>query len=120
MRHRQQGITLIGLLMILSLVGLLGYAGIRLVPVYLNYLKIVRTLEQVAVEFKGETVDPQRLRVALDRHWTIEDVAEVGVKDIEIKKEGDGIAMHVAYDHTVPYISNVSLTASFDKTVKVE
>ncbi len=120
MRHRQQGITLIGLLMILALVGFIGYAGIRLAPVYLNYLKIVRTLEQVAVEFKGETSDAARLRVALDRHWTIEDVSEIAVKDIEIKKDGDGISMHVGYDHSVPYIGNVSLTATFDKTVKVE
>lgn len=120
MRHRQQGITLIGLLMILALVGVIGYAGMRLVPVYLNYIKIVRTLEQVAVEFKGDNVDPARIRVSLDRHWAIEDVAEITVKDVEIKKDGDGVSMHVAYDHTVPYISNVSLTVSFDKTVKVE
>ena len=120
MRHRQRGITFIGLLMILALVGVIGYAGIRLVPVYLNYIKIVRTLEQIAVEFKGDNPDPARIRVSLDRHWTIEDVAEVTIKDIEIKKEGDGISMHVGYDHTVPFIANVSLTASFDKTVMVE
>ena len=120
MRHRQRGITLIGLLMILALVGVLGYAGIRLAPVYLNYMKIARTMQQVAAEFKSETPDPARIRVALDRHWAIEDVAEVSVKDIEIRKEGDGVVMHVAYDHTVPYIGNVSLTASFDKSVTVE
>jgi hypothetical protein len=120
MRHRQQGITLIGLLMILSLVGMIGYAGIRLVPVYLNYLKIVRTLEQVAVEFKGDNVDPARIRVSLDRHWTIEDVAEITVKDIEIKKDGDGVSMSVAYDHPVPYVGNLWLMVRFDKTVKVE
>jgi hypothetical protein len=120
MRHRQRGITFIGLLMILSLVGLIGYAGIRLVPVYLNYMKIARTMEQVAVEFKSDAPDPGRIRVALDRHWAIEDVNGVEVKDIEIKKDGDGVSMHVAYDQSVPYIANVSLTATFDKTVKVE
>lgn len=120
MRHRQRGVTFIGLLMILALLGVLGYAGIRLVPVYLNYMKIARTLQQVAQEFKGENPDQGKIRTALDRHWTIEDISEVSVKDIEIKKEGDGVAMHVGYDHTVPYIGNVSLTASFDKTVNIE
>jgi len=120
MRHRQRGITFIGLVLILALVGVLGYAGIRLVPVYLNYMKIARTMQQVAQEFKGENPDPGRIRTALDRHWTIEDISEVGVKDIEIKKEGEGVVMHVGYDHTVPYLGNVSLTASFDKTVSIE
>jgi hypothetical protein len=72
------------------------------------------------VEFKSDNPDPARIRVALDRHWAIEDVAEVDSKDIEIKKDGDSVVLHVAYDHSVPYIANVSLTASFNKTVKVE
>ena len=120
MRHRQRGITFIGLLMILSLVGLIGYAGIRLVPVYLNYMKIARTMDQVAKEFKSDNPDPARIRVALDRHWAIEDVYGVDSKEIEIKKDGDSVVMHVGYDQSVPYIANVSLMASFDKTVKVE
>jgi Tfp pilus assembly protein PilE len=45
MRQSQQGMTFIGLLCILALVGVIGYAGIRLVPVYLNYMKIARTME---------------------------------------------------------------------------
>jgi hypothetical protein len=120
MRIRQQGMTFIGLLLVLSLVGVIGYAGIRLVPVYLNYMKISRTLEQVAKEFKGDNVDPARVHVSLDRHWVIEDISEIAAKDIEVKKDGQTVTLHTAYDHTVPYMGNVSLTVSFDKTATVE
>jgi hypothetical protein len=44
----------------------------------------------------------------------------VSYKDVEIKKGDNGLIMHVDYDDVVPYISNVSLSVSFDKTVKVE
>ena len=30
------------------------------------------------------------------------------------------VTMHVAYDDSVPYIANVSLSVHFDKTVKVQ
>lgn len=120
MRHRQRGMTFIGLLMILALVGVIGYAGIRLVPVYLNYFKITRTMEQVAVEFKGEAPDPGRIRTALDRHWTIEDITSITPKDIEITKEGEGVVMHASYSDAVSFLGNISLTASFDKTVPIE
>jgi hypothetical protein len=120
MRHRQQGITFIGLLLILSLVGVIGYGGIRLVPVYLNFIKVSRTMEQVAKEFKGENPDPVRIRVSLERHWTIEDISEINAKDIEVKKDGESVVLHAGYDHTVPYLGNVSLTASFDKSVTIE
>lgn len=120
MRRYQSGITFIGGLVLLVVVGGWVYIGIRLVPVYLNYMKIARTMDQVAKEFKSDNPDPARIRVALDRHWAIEDVYGVESKEIEIKKDGDSVVMHVGYDQSVPYIANVSLMASFDKTVKVE
>ncbi|MGA9028417.1 MAG: DUF4845 domain-containing protein [Steroidobacteraceae bacterium] len=120
MRHRQQGMTFIGMLCIFALVGFFAYAGIRLVPVYLNYMKIVRSMEQVASEFKGENPDQARMRISLGKHWDIDDIGQVESKDVEIKKDEDGVTLHVAYDHSVPYLGNVSLVASFDKTVKVQ
>jgi hypothetical protein len=56
----------------------------------------------------------------LDRHWAIEDITAVDQKDIEITKDDNGLQLHVAYDDTVPYIANVSLSVHFDKTVKVQ
>jgi len=120
MRQRQQGMTFIGLLCLLAIVGLIGYAVIRLVPVYLNYMKISRTMEMTATEVKGENPDPGNIRRILDRHWQIEDPTVVETKDIEITKDNGGVSMHVAYDDVVPYMSNVSLSVHFDKTVKVQ
>ena len=119
MRRRQQGMTFIGLLTILVLVGFIVYAGIRLTPVYLNYMKISRAMSATAQEVKGEA-DPGALRRTLGRHWEIDDPDVVDYKDIEITKDETGAVMHVAYDHTVPYIANVSLSVHFDKTVKVQ
>jgi Tfp pilus assembly protein PilE len=119
-RRHERGMTFIGLLCILALVGAIGYAVIRLVPVYLNYMKIARTLEVTATEVKGENPDPGNMRRILERHWTVEDPTAVDLKDIEITKDESGVSMHVAYDDAVPYIANVSLSVHFDKTVKVK
>jgi hypothetical protein len=119
MRNRQQGMTFIGLLCVLALLGVVVYAGIRLAPLYLNYMKIARTLESVATEVKGENPDPLVIRTAIDRHFNIEDPSGVTTKDIEITKDDSGVQMHVAYDDSVPYVANVSLSVHFEKTVKV-
>jgi len=117
--RKQQGMTLIGLLCILVLVGVVVYAGIRLAPLYLNYMKVARAMEAVATETKGDNPDPAEMRSLLDRHFTIDDPTGVDVKDIEITKDDGGVQMHVAYDDAVPYVGNVSLSVHFDKTVKV-
>jgi hypothetical protein len=119
MRNHQQGMTFIGLLCVLALLGVVVYAGIRLVPLYLNYMKIARTLESVATEVKGENPDPVAIRTAIDRHFNIEDPTGVTTKDVEITKDDGGVEMHVSYDDTVPYVANVSLSVHFEKTVKV-
>jgi hypothetical protein len=119
MRKRQQGMTFIGLLCILALAGVVLYAGIRIAPLYLNYMKIARTLDSVATEIKGDNPDPAVIRGLIDRHFTIEDPTSVEAKDIEITRDDGGVQMHVAYDDSVPYVANVSLTVHFEKTVKV-
>ena len=119
MRNRQQGMTFIGLLFILAMAGVIVYAGIRLAPLYLNYMKVARTMESVATEVKGDNPDPAAIRNLLDRHFNIEDPSGVTVKDIEITKDEGGVQMHVAYDDAVPYVANVSLSVHFEKTVTV-
>ena len=73
MRHHQQGMTFIGLLCILALVGMIVYAGIRLAPVYLNYMKIARAMDAMATEVKGDNPDPGAMRNILERHLEIDD-----------------------------------------------
>ena len=119
MRNRQQGMTFIGLLCILALAGVVVYAGIRLAPLYLNYMKIVRTMESVATEVKGDNPDPETIRGLIGRHFNIEDPTGVDTKDIEITRDSDGVQMHVAYDDSAPYVANISLSVHFEKTVKV-
>jgi len=117
---RQQGMTFFGVVCILALVGMIGLAGLRLTPVYLNYLKVSRSLDVTAAEFKGENPDQGGIRRSLEKHWQIEDISSVDSKEVEILKDDSGLNLHVVYDDAVPYISNVSLSVHFDKTVKVQ
>jgi hypothetical protein len=123
MRNRQQGMTFIGLLCILALLGVVVYAGIRLTPLYLNYMKVSKTMEAAVAEYKTEGAGGgmDAVKRSLDRHWSIEDITGVEYKEIEITKDDNGgLQMHVAYDDTVPYVANVSLLVHFEKTVKVQ
>jgi hypothetical protein len=119
-RDRQTGMTFIGMLFILSMLGMFLYAGVRLLPIYLNYLKVARSMEAAAAEFKSENADQGAVRLSLEKHWQIEDISGVEAKEVEVTKDDTGMALHVAYDDAAPYIQNVSLSVHFDKTVKVQ
>jgi hypothetical protein len=120
MGKNQRGMTFMGILFILALVGMLGYAGLRLMPLYLNYIKVARSMDAAAAESKGENPDPGSVRRSLEKHWQIEDISGVEAKEVEIVKNENGVSLHVAYDDVAPYVANVSLSVHFDKSVKMQ
>jgi len=120
MRTRQRGATALGMLCIVAIIGFALYGGIRLFPVYMEYLAVARALDQTAKESSGNPTSPQQLRVSLDRRWTIEDIKSLQPKDVEIKKNGNGWSMRAWYRAETPFIANVSLAVDFDKTVNVK
>jgi hypothetical protein len=120
MQHRQQGMTFLGILVLVIVVGAWVYAGIRLVPKYLEYVRVAATLEKVRDEFSNNPGSTEfMLRKAVERHFDIEMVEVITSNDIEIKREGGTFYMRAAYEDTVPLVANVSFLVEFDKTVEV-
>ena len=118
MRSKQTGVTLIGWLILLTPMALCGYAGIRLAPVYLNYMKVARTLEAVKTQFKG--TDPggqQVVRTAVEKNLNIESVDYPDIKDIKITRDGKSWVVNASYDDQAPLFSNIFILVTFDKTV---
>lgn len=120
MQHRQRGMTFLGIIVLVIVVGAWVYSGIRLVPKYLEYMKVAATLEKVRDEYDSNpgTTDFM-LRKAVERHFDIEMVDVITSNDIEIRKEGGTFLVRAAYEDTVPLVSNVSFLVQFDKTVEV-
>ena len=119
MRSRQRGATFLGMVVIIAILGFALYAGIRLTPLYLEYMAVVARPRADRQGERPAPTSPQTLRNALDRRWTIETIDSIQPKDIEIKKAGSGFTMRAWYRAEAPFISNVSLVADFDKTVNV-
>lgn len=120
MRARQGGATFLGMVIILGILGFGLYAGIRLVPLYFEYMEVVRAMEKVSREFAGQPVTVAEIRKSLDNSWTVEDIKSIQPKDMEIHKQGNGMVMRAFYRAEAPFVANVSLVVDFDKTVEIK
>ena len=118
MRNRQQGVTAIGWLFLLTPFVIVVYAGIRLAPVYLNYMKVVRAIDNAASTAKGGAGDATAIRTAIDRHFEVDMVEFPTSKDVQIRREGGAWVIEAKYDDEAPLFGNVSLHVIFDKTVR--
>lgn len=120
MQHRQRGMTMLGIIVVIVVVGAWVYAGIRLAPKYLEYMRVASTLEKVRDEYDSNPGSTEfMLRKAVERHFDIEMVEVITADDIDIKKEGGTFTMRAAYEDTVPLAGNVSFLVEFDKSVTV-
>jgi Tfp pilus assembly protein PilE len=119
MKQRQRGMTFLGIVTILAILGFAIYAAIRVVPVYLEYMEVSRAMEQVRDEHAAIETSAQMIRNSLERRWDVEDITGLNWTDVSIKKTSEGFEVRSAYAVEKPLISNLYLLVKFDKTVIV-
>jgi hypothetical protein len=115
----QRGITLIGWLILLIPVAVVGYAGLRVTPMYLNYMKVSKTLDRTRDELKGSNTTDTGIRNTLGKHFDIDSIDYPGVKDIKVTRDGHSWVVEAAYDDQAPLFANMAILVSFDKQVRI-
>ncbi len=118
-RNRQLGVTALGWLILLTPFAIVLYAGMRLAPVYLNYMKVVRALDGTATELKGGGASAASIKAAIDKHFEIDMVNYPDSKDFKITRDEGAWLVEAQYDDEAPLLDNVSLHVAFDKKVKI-
>jgi Domain of unknown function (DUF4845) len=120
MRKYQRGVTAIGWLILLVPIAIVFYAGIRISPLYPNYMKVTHSLEAVATEISNEGQTADGLRNAVDKHFQIESVDYPDKKDLKITRVNNVWQIEANYDDQSPLFANIAILITFDKIVKLK
>src|ERR1700729_2186092 len=121
MHSKQRGVTLIGWIFLLIPIAILGYACLRLAPIYLNYMKGTRSMNQLVSELHSlDTSSAAVIRSSLEKHLDVESVDYPALKDFEIRRADSVWSVSTGYEESAPLFSNIALVVSFDKTVQIE
>lgn len=112
---RQKGMTGIGWLIVLGLIGFFTLLTLKMVPSYLEYYKIVSTLESLTEESGFDT--PAEIRRLLERRFEISYVNTLQPKDVIIKSANRNYSVRAKYEARVHLFGNVSVVMAFDKQV---
>ena len=113
-RHRQRGMSLIGLIFVGLIVVFLLILGSKVVPAVVEYIAIERAVQKI----KNEASTVRDIQTAFERHRTIDDITSITAADLDITKEGDKIVISYAYQKKIPILDNVSLVIDFAGTTR--
>jgi hypothetical protein len=113
LRHSQQGVTAIGWVLIFMLVGLVGLAGIRLFPVYMQSMAVNSMMQSITTD--PEVTEPAQIRRGLIRNMRVSNITAVELDAFELKNIDGRRHLYVEYDHRVPFIGGVDFIVTFEK-----
>ena len=116
MQTRQLGVSLGGLMIVLVIVIVIGIAGLKVAPSYMEFAKAKTGIEAIAREKQSATVAD--IRKAFDARATIDDIAAVKATDLEITKEGNQVVISFAYRKEIPFGANLGLYIDFAASSK--
>jgi hypothetical protein len=114
--RRQTGATLLGYIILVVFIGVFAFGAIRLTPVYLNYMKVVGVVDGVFEEFDGQNPSRAAIRSSVSRRFDVESVSIITYRDVTVTAVDGGFEVAAIYDHTSPFIGNISFTVHFNKT----
>jgi len=111
--------TAIAMLLMLAILGMAGFAGIQLLPSYLENFKVVRLLDDVKKELDGQNASITDIRKAIDKRLNVEDINALKVRDFKISRGSSGFIVQAKYEERASYVANVVLLTEFDKQVEI-
>ena len=113
---RQLGATLLGYIILTLFIGVFAFGAIRLTPVYLNYMKVVGVVDGIHTEFDGQNPTRAAIRSSIARRFDVESVGVLNHRDVSVSPVDGGFEVAAVYNHTAPFIGNISFTVHFNKT----
>ena len=115
---QQRGMTTIGLIFVLMLVGFFAVSVIRLAPSYLEYFSVASTLDSLAREPAITRKTKTDIRVLIIRRFGINNIKSISARDVRMEKRDGKLVLSVDYEIRTPWIANIDLIARFDKVVE--
>jgi hypothetical protein len=114
--RKNRGLTLIGFLIVLVVVLFFAYAGMRVVPMYLEYHALVNAMNKLQDDPMAKSMPPNKIKDSIQRSLWVS-YANIKKEHIRISKKTDGINVRVAYEVREDFLGNIDLVASFDRSV---
>jgi hypothetical protein len=115
-QHRQRGVTLGGLFVVLFVLIVFALLAMRLIPAYIEYGTAKNAIQAIGRERQATT--PVEVRRAFEARAAIDDIKAVRSQDLEITKDGADVVIAFAYRKEVPLFANLGVYIDFAASSK--
>ena len=105
----QRGISIVGLIVLVAIIGLFAIVGLRVAPTFVEY----RAIQSAVKKARASANSVVEIQKAFDRSAAIDDITTLSGKDLDIVKIDDDLVVSFAYTKKVPIFGPVSLAIDY-------
>lgn len=118
-RHEQSGTGLAGFVICFTLLGIVALIGARLLPVYIENLKVSLSLQ--ALKRDGDLINRSNDEILafLRRNWERNQIASVTPDQIRIERTRETLKVELVYDVVRPMAGNIDTVFHFRDSFEV-
>jgi hypothetical protein len=117
--EKQKGMTGLGWVIILLLIGFFILLGLKIIPAYMNNYKVTSVLESLKTDPELVGIGPGRVRKALLKRLDINMVSDLEPDDILIEKIGNALKVTVDYETRKSFTKDIDIVIYYNKSVEV-
>ena len=113
MRRNQQGMTLTSFILVLAVVGVFVYMGMKLIPMYSEYFAVKKALDGMASDPGMSQNTPEQIKDLFFRRMGADYVDDVKPENVKLARREAGWVMTVDYEVRKPLIANLDVVGHY-------
>jgi hypothetical protein len=113
-RQRQSGMSILGILSIMLMVGFFIMCAIRMVPPYLEYLSVKDIIARLAMEPEAATQGNGDFRRKIANIFNTNQIYLLDPKDVEVYSKSGKTYIDANYEARLPIVWRIDAVLKFD------
>jgi hypothetical protein len=113
-RHRQSGMSILGMLFIAIMVGFFIMCGLRLAPSYFEYMTIKEAVTKTATEYDADKKTIRQLRTRITNLFITNQVYGINPDDIKIYRKDGKTFIDGNYEARIHVVGRIDAIMNFD------
>jgi hypothetical protein len=120
LRQKQKGMTLIGWMLSLAILGFFVIFGLRLTPLYLDYFSLRDMIDEISAEASSTGMTQGQIWRTLEKRLDMNYIDYIKQEHLKLKRHGKKTDIALNYEAKRPLFGNIHLVVDFAYEAKVD
>ncbi|MDM9653121.1 DUF4845 domain-containing protein [Pseudomonas sp. NY15367] len=116
----QQGLSILGWLVVLAVVAFFASTAFKVLPHYLDYMSMEKIITSVETDKASDVRTVGEFYNHVSKGMQVNNIRDLNMRDaMQVKVENNEFLVHLKYEKREPLIENLDLVVNFDKEFRV-